>query len=89
MTYRLRKKEIAYRKIGDEYFVLTTADSTLHNVKGAGVRIMELLDEGQDEAGIVRALCDEYDALAAEIETDVASFLEELAAKGIVSKNET
>jgi len=89
MAYRLIKKEIAYRKIGDEFFVLTTRDSTLHNIKGAGVRVMELLDEGKDEAEIARVLRDEYDAPAAEIEADLASFLEELAAKGIVAKNET
>ena len=89
MTYRLLKKEIAYRKIGDEYFVLTTRDSTLHNIKGAGVRIMEMLDEGKDEAEIARILRDEYAAPAAEIEADLASFFEELAAKGIVAENET
>jgi hypothetical protein len=89
MAYRLVKKEIAYRKIGDEYFVLTTGDSTLHNIKGAGVRIMELLDEGKDEAEIARALTDEYDAPAAEIEADLAAFLEDMAAKGIVTRNES
>ena len=89
MAYRLVKKAIAYRKIGDEYFVLTTRDSTLHNVKGAGVRIMELLDEGKDEAEIARVLTDEYDAPAAEIEADLAAFLEEMAAKGIVTRNES
>ncbi len=89
MTYRLLKKEIAYRKIGDEYFVLTTRDSTLHNIKGAGVRVLELLDEGTDDAEIARLLRDEFDAPAAEIEADLASFLEELAAKGIVAENET
>jgi hypothetical protein len=88
MAYRLVKKEIAYRKIGDEYFVLTTRDSTLHNIKGAGVRIMELLDEGKDEAEIARVLTEEYDAPAAEIEADLAAFLEEMAAKGIVTRNE-
>jgi superfamily II helicase len=89
MTYRLRKKEIAYRKIGDEFFVLTTSDSTLHNIKGVGVRIMELLDEGKDRAEIARVLHDEYEAPSDEIETDLAAFLEELAAKGIVTRNET
>ena len=89
MAYRLVKKEIAYRKIGDEYFVLTTRDSTLHNIKGAGVRIMELLDEGKDEAEIARVLTDEYDAPAAEIEADLAAFLEDMAAKGIVTRNES
>lgn len=88
MAYRLIKKEIAYRRIGDEYFVLTTRDSTLHNVKGAGVRIMELLDEGKDEAEIARTLSDEYDAPAAEIEADLTAFLKEMAAKGIVVENE-
>lgn len=89
MTYRLRKKEIAYRRVGDEFFVLTTQDSTLHNIKGAGVRIMEMLDEGKDEAEIVRALRAEYEAPPGEIEGDVSSFLKELEAKGIVADNES
>ena len=89
MAYRLKKKEIAYRKIGDEYFILTTRDSTLHNVKGAGVRIMELLDDGKSEGEILHLLREEYDAPSAEIEADLAAFLAELEAKGIVAPNET
>ncbi len=89
MTYRLRKEEIAYRKIGDEFFVLTTNDSTLHNIKGVGVRILELLDEGKDRAEIARILGEEYEAPSGEIEADLAAFLDELAAKGIVDRNET
>ncbi|MEE9456143.1 MAG: PqqD family protein [bacterium] len=88
MTYVLKKKEIAYRKIGDEYFVVTTSDSTLHNLKGAGVRIFDLLDEGKSENEILPILRDEYDAPAAEIEADLASFLAELEAKGIVTRDD-
>lgn len=88
MTYVLKKKEIAYRKIGDEYFIVTTSDSTLHNVKGAGVRIFELLDEGKPEDEILTVLRDEYDAAAAELEADLASFLAELEAKGIVTRDD-
>jgi len=89
MVYRLKKDELAYRKIGDEFFVLTTADSTLHNIKGVGVRILELLEEGRDEEEIRAALLAEYDAPAAEVEADLASFLAELEAKGIVTSNES
>jgi superfamily II helicase len=89
MTYRLLKKEIAYRKIGDEFFVLTTRDSMLHNIKGAGVRMVELLDEGKDPAEIVRLLCEEYDIPAVAVAEDLASFLQELVAKGIVAENST
>jgi hypothetical protein len=88
MTYTLKKREIAYRKIGDEYFILTTSDSTLHNVTGAGVRIFELLDEGKSEEEILAALREEYDAPAAELEADLASFMAELEAKGIITRND-
>lgn len=88
MPYVLKKKEIAYRKIGDEYFVLTTSDSMLHNVKGAGVRILELLDEGKGEDEILPVLRDEYDAPAAEVEADLAAFLAELEDKGIVTRDD-
>ncbi len=89
MTFRLKKSEVAYRKIGDDFFVLTPHDSTLHNITGVGVRIMELLDEDKDEAAILRVLVEEFDAPAAEVEKDLRAFLSELAAKGIVSENET
>ena len=88
MTYTLKKEEIAYRKIGDEYFILTTGDSTLHNVTGAGVRIFELLDEGKSEEEILDALRGEYDAPQAELEADLASFMAELEAKGIIARND-
>lgn len=88
MAYRLRKEEIAYRKIGDEFFVLTTEDSTLHNVSGVGVRIMELLDADKSEDEILRILGEEYEADEAEIAADLASFLDELRAKGIITEND-
>jgi hypothetical protein len=88
MTYTLKKEEIAYRKIGDEYFILTTGDSTLHNVTGAGVRIFELLDEGKSEEEVLAALRDEFDAPADELEADLASFMAELEAKGIIARND-
>lgn len=88
MAYHLKKKEIAYRKIGDEYFVLTPDDDMLHNVKGVGVRIMELLADGKDEDDILQVLLEEYDAPPAEIEADLASFLAELEEKGVVARND-
>jgi hypothetical protein len=87
MSYKLNKSEIAYRKIGDEFFVLTTRDSFLHSVAGAGARIMELLDAGKDEGEILRTLVAEYDAPEAEIKADLAAFLAELEEKGIASSN--
>jgi len=84
MPLRLNSEDLAFRRVGDEYFVLTVADNTLHRITGAGVRIMELLEEGKDEEEIVRSLAEEYDAGEAELAADLGAFLAELAAKGIV-----
>lgn len=87
MAVRFKKDELAYRRIGDEYFVLTLADNTIHRITGAGVRIMELLEEGKDEGEVTSILVAEFDAPAEEVAADVRAFLEELAAKGIVVLN--
>jgi len=87
MPLRLKKSDIAYRKIGDEFYVLTLPDNMLHNVRGVGVRILELLDGGKDENEIVEVLAEEYDAPADQIAADLRDFLEELAIKGIISRD--
>ncbi len=86
MPYRLRREALAYRKIGDEFFLLTPADSTLHSVAGVGVRVVELLDAGSSGEELERTLLEEYDVPPDVLRADLAAFLEELAAKGIVEK---
>jgi hypothetical protein len=85
MPYRLKKEDLAYRKIGDAYYVLTVPDSTLHHVTGVGVRVLELLDGGKDEAAILDQLSAEFDVDAAELARDLDAFFADLAAKGIVT----
>ncbi len=87
MAYRLNKDDLAYRKVGDEFFVLTLADKTLHNVRGVGVRIMELLDEGKGEDAILATVLAEYEVSREEAAADLAAFLQELATKGIISRD--
>lgn len=84
MPLRLNKEATAYRRVGDEFYVLTTRDSTLHNVRGAGVRIMELLEEGKGRDEILAVLLAEFEVDAATLAADVDAFLAELKAKGIL-----
>jgi hypothetical protein len=81
---RLNKDETAYRRVGDEFYVLTTRDSTLHNVRGAGVRIIELLEEGKGRGDILAALLAEFEVDEATLTADVDAFLAALAAKGVL-----
>lgn len=89
MVYRLRKDDVAARRVGEEYFVLTLGDSTLHNVTGAGARVLELLEEGLTSDEIRARLAEEYDVAEETLDGDLTSFWEELAAKGIVERTDT
>ena len=84
MSYRLNKEEAAYRRVGDEFFVLTTRDSTLHNVRGAGVRIIELLEAGKGRDEILTTLLAEFEVDAPTLAADLDTFLAALVEKGIL-----
>lgn len=85
-VYR-RIEELPFRQLGDETVVVNPRSREVHVLNGTGSRIWELLESQLSLAEIVRGLESdgEFDSEAAVIEQDVATFVADLVAKGLVT----
>jgi hypothetical protein len=72
--------------VGDEIVMLHLGNSTYYGLDPVGVRVWTLLKEGKAPDAIRDALAREYDVEPEIIATDVARFLDELEANGMVSR---
>ncbi len=82
----INKENVSFRKVDDEYFILTVPDAVMHNVTGSGVFIFDGLIEGLEEEAILQALLQEYDVSREEAEKDIKEFLGQMTELGIVVK---
>ena len=80
-----RNSKTASRVIAGEAIVLTPADSKIRTLNPTGSRIWELLGGKPTVAEIVDRIHREFDVTRDEAESDVRAFLDDLAAKGLVS----
>ncbi len=85
MPIELLKDNLVVRRIGDEYFLLTSGDTMLHNVRGSGVFILEAIENGADYDGILDGLVAEFEVPRDEAAADLDAFLRELEEKEIIA----
>ena len=83
---KINKDNVSFRKIDDEYFILTVPDAVMHNVTGSGVFIFDGLIEGRDEEEILQKLLDEYEVPREEAEKDLREFLGQMTELGILTE---
>ena len=81
----LRDKKTASRVIAGEAIVLTPADSKIRNLNETGSRIWEMLAEKPTVGEIVERIQQEFDVSREQADADVRAFVEDLAAKGMVT----
>lgn len=72
--------------IDDECVVMSLATGDFFSLTGTARSIWTLIDGRNDLDAISRALATEYGAEPAEIAADVAAFVHQLAANGLVSR---
>ena len=84
MPIELLKDDIITRRVGDEYFLLTTGDATLHNIRESGVYIFEAIEKGAGYDEILDRLVAEFDVEKEQAAADLDEFLRELEEKGII-----
>lgn len=72
--------------VGDEIVMLHLGNSTYYGLDAVGVRVWTLLKEGQAPDAIRESLAREYDVEPEIIAKDIARFLDELEANGMVSR---
>jgi hypothetical protein len=85
MRIELIKDDVIARLVGDEYFLLTTGDATLHNIRESGVYIFAAIEKGQGYDEILDGLVAEYDVEKEQAAADLDEFLRELEDKGIIT----
>ena len=73
-----------FQEIGGEDVILDLATSTYFGLDGIGARIWQLLQEQPDVRHVCEQLLQEYDVDAAQLEQDMQTLLQDLAAAGLV-----
>lgn len=85
MRIELLKDDIITRRVGEEYFLLTTGDATLHNIRESGVYIFDAIEKGAGYDEILDGLVAEFDVEKEQAAADLDEFLRELEEKGIIT----
>jgi len=85
MTIKI-KKDLAYRRISGEMFIVDAARAELHELNCPAALIWEGLASGKNESALVSALTAEFEVDEKTARADIDSFIEELIKAGIVEK---
>ena len=78
------KKELAYRRIGGEVFIVDAARAELHELNGPAALIWEGLAAGRSEKNIVSSLKADFEVDEKTAGADLAAFLGELRKAGLL-----
>jgi len=87
MKFKTRK-DLAWRRIAGEVFIVDAAGSRMHELNGAAALVWEGLAAGRSEAAISAALAEEYDIAVRAAAADAAEFTGELLKAGLIVKAE-
>ena len=80
-----RNEKTASRVLAGEAIVLTPQNSKIHSFNETGSRIWELLADEPTVKEVVAQIRSEFEVGEEQAQADVIAFLEELAAKGMVT----
>jgi hypothetical protein len=78
------RDDVRYRMVAPEAVVVRQSGPEVLVLNGVGARILERVAAGQPVATLVAGLAEEYEVAPATLERDVASFLDELTACGVI-----
>jgi hypothetical protein len=83
--YVLQNPLAAWRVYDGEAVIVSPEDSTLHTLNEVGTLVWEAADGRTSLAAITARVCERYDVGPAAAERDVATFVEELRSRGLVT----
>ena len=81
---RLREGSVAWRRVVDDVVVLDTVSSRYHAVNASGTAVWERLAAGATVGELVEALTAAFPSAAPRAADDIAAFLAELDARGLL-----
>ena len=73
---------------GDEVVILSLESGTYYGLEGVAARIWSHLQQPISVLALRDAIADEFDVDVQQCEDDLHSFLDEMIAKGLVSRHE-
>jgi hypothetical protein len=79
-----RKDDVRFRIIAPEAIVVRQSGPEVLVLNEVGARILERIDSGENMVTLVAGLAEEYEVEPKRLESDVAAFIEELAAGGVI-----
>lgn len=80
------KKGLAFRRIGEELFIVDAAGSRLHELNGPAAVIWEGLAAGREEAAMISAVTAEFETDERTARADAKGFIAQLLSAGLVEK---
>ena len=83
MTNKI-KKELAYRRIAGEVFIVDAAKAEMHELNGTAALIWEGLAAGKTEKTIVSAIMSEFEIEEKTASADLENFVKELGKTGLL-----
>jgi len=88
LVYPARSKQVAARMLGGEMMIMSPTDASLFNLNDVGSAIWNAADGRTSLDEIVARLCDEFEVTPEAARHDAETFVEELAAHGILHLSE-
>ncbi|MCX7956954.1 MAG: PqqD family protein [Endomicrobia bacterium] len=85
MRYRI-SKEVAFRKIEGEIYIVDVKNSELHKLNDTGSFIWEAINANKTKDYILKKLTQFFDISYEDVEKDFEEFIEELIQKKLLVK---
>ncbi len=79
------KKDLAYRRIAGELFIVDSAKAEMHELNGPAALIWEGLAAGKTERSLVSAITAEFEVDEKTAREDLEVFLKTMQKAGLVS----
>ena len=86
-TLRLRSDDLFWRASGSDVVMLDAASSRYFAANASAAPLWERLREGASEAELVDVLCERYAVPREVAAADVAAFVEQLTARGLLERS--
>jgi methyltransferase-like protein len=78
-------QDFCVRQVGEETVFLAETGNQIHSLNAIGSYIWQQIDGNHSLQDILEAICQTYDVDAAQAESDLMAFMDELLAKGLLS----
>lgn len=80
------RKDLAYRRIAGEMFIVDAAGSRLHGLNATGALLWDCLAAGKDRPAAAARLAAEFQVDGETAARDAGEFIEELLKAGLLSE---